>query len=119
MVRRYGCLTTLQQKHMPRSLVSRIWYWSADPSLSIGMHPPAITFRDAAFCVSTFGMTILDCALALHRAASLGHFRYADFNVKQYQDMNKLQHGDLTWIVPGKLIAFSGPIAKYVTSTIG
>lgn len=29
--------------------------------------------------------------------------------------MAKLQNGDFSWIVPGKFLAFSGPISRYET----
>jgi hypothetical protein len=42
-----------------------------------------------------------------------GHFNVKSFSIVQYQHMAKLQHGDFSWIIPGKFIAFSGPLAKY------
>jgi cell division cycle 14 len=78
----------------------------------IGISPPFITFRDAGFCINTFPLTVLDCARAMRRACSLGHFNYRAFNPTAFHNLAKLQNGDLSWIVPGKFLAFSGPIAK-------
>jgi hypothetical protein len=80
----------------------------------IGISPPFITFRDAGFCINTFPLTVLDCARAMRRACSLGHFNYRAFNPTAFHNLAKLQNGDLSWIVPGKFLAFSGPIAKLV-----
>ena len=39
----------------------------------------------------------------------LGWYNYATFNVQEYQHYEKVENGDLNWIVPGKFLAFSGP----------
>lgn len=83
-------------------------------SQCIGINPPFITFRDAGFCINTFPITVLDCARAMRRACTLNHFNFKAFNVMHFQALAKLQNGDLSWIVPGKFLAFSGPLTKYV-----
>ena len=80
----------------------------------IGITPPFITFRDAGFCINTFPITVLDCARAMRKAVSLGHFHYKSFNPTAFHQLAKLQNGDFSWIIPGKFLAFSGPITKYV-----
>jgi len=77
-----------------------------------GINPPFITFRDAGFCINTFPITVLDCARAMRRAVTLGHFNYQTFNLNGFQALSKLQNGDFSWIVPGKFLAFSGPLTK-------
>jgi cell division cycle 14 len=32
--------------------------------------------------------------------------------LKDYEFFEKVQNGDLNWIIPGKFAAFSGPLAK-------
>ena len=81
---------------------------------SLGITPPFITFRDAGFCINTFPITVLDCARAMRKAVSLGHFHYKSFNPTAFHQLAKLQNGDFSWIIPGKFLAFSGPITKYV-----
>jgi cell division cycle 14 len=78
----------------------------------IGINPPFVTYRDAGFCVNIFPITVLDCARAMHRARVLGHFAYKTFSLQTYQHLQKLQNGDISWIIPGKFIAFSGPLTK-------
>lgn len=46
------------------------------------------------------------------KAVSLGHFNYNAFDPARFKSMAQLENGDLSWIVPGKFIAFSGPLSK-------
>lgn len=78
----------------------------------IGIKPAFIPFRDAAFAINTYPITVLDCARAMYKAVSLGHFNYKEFNVQSFTNMSQLQNGDFSWIIPNKFIAFSGPIAN-------
>eukprot|EP01038_Epipyxis_sp_PR26KG_P004615 gene4615-6493_t len=78
----------------------------------IGIDQPFIPFRDAGFCINTFPITVLDCARAMKRAKSLCHFNYKTFSVQNFHNIARLQNGDVSWIVPSKFIAFSGPLAK-------
>jgi cell division cycle 14 len=34
------------------------------------------------------------------------------FDVEEYEHYEQVENGDLNWIVPGKLMAFSGPSAQ-------
>ncbi len=50
-------------------------------------------------------------------AIVLGWYNYDKFDVQEYQNYEKVENGDINWILPGKLIAFSGPLNttdKYV-----
>eukprot|EP00597_Dinobryon_sp_UTEXLB2267_P006670 CAMPEP_0170085342 /NCGR_PEP_ID=MMETSP0019_2-20121128/20256_1 /TAXON_ID=98059 /ORGANISM="Dinobryon sp., Strain UTEXLB2267" /LENGTH=485 /DNA_ID=CAMNT_0010301769 /DNA_START=452 /DNA_END=1910 /DNA_ORIENTATION=+ len=48
----------------------------------------------------------------MYRAKCQSHFHYKSFSVSAFHNLAKLQNGDVSWIVPGKFIAFSGPISK-------
>ncbi|CAM9444290.1 unnamed protein product [Ectocarpus sp. 12 AP-2014] len=76
----------------------------------LGVQPPLIPYRDASFGICTYHLEVLDCARALSRAASLGHFDLGTFNADQYAFYDKIENGDLNWIIPGKFAAFSGPL---------
>lgn len=78
----------------------------------IGIDPPFINFRDAAFSINTFSLTVLDCARAMKKAVIKGHFNFREFSFPTYQKLTKLQNGDISWVIPRKFIAFSGPVAK-------
>jgi hypothetical protein len=78
------------------------------------MSPPLVPFRDAAFDTCSFALTVFDCLCALERALSLGHFDPQAFDLAEYERLDQLQHGDMNWIIPGKFLAFSGPLARCV-----
>mmetsp|Transcript_24735 Transcript_24735/g.22477 ORF Transcript_24735/g.22477 Transcript_24735/m.22477 type:complete len:672 (+) Transcript_24735:201-2216(+) len=73
---------------------------------------PFVPFRDAAFCINTYPLTVLDCVLAMYKAKSLGHFDFNTFSLSNFQKLNKLENGDISWIIPNKFIAFSGPLRE-------
>lgn len=77
----------------------------------MGMNPPFCTFRDAAFAINSFPITVLDCARSFHRALTNKHFDYATFDVNTFQALNRYENGDISWIIPNKFIAFSGPLS--------
>ncbi|GMI14541.1 hypothetical protein TrVE_jg10519 [Triparma verrucosa] len=77
-----------------------------------GLTPPPAPFRDAAFSVCPYPLAVTSAIRGVAKAIELGHFDYETFNVDEYDDMDKLENGDCTWIVKGKLMAFSGPQTK-------
>jgi len=74
--------------------------------------PPLVPFRDAAFDICSFSLTVSDCLTALEKATSLHHFSLSHFDLNAYEYYETLEHGDMNWIIPQKLLAFSGPLAK-------
>jgi len=40
---------------------------------------------------------------------SLGWYDFRSFDPKEYDYYEKVENGDLNWIIPGKFIAFMGP----------
>lgn len=52
---------------------------------------------------------ILDCLRGLEYAIKLGWFDYRTFNINQYEHYEKVENGDLNWIIPKKFVAFSSP----------
>lgn len=55
---------------------------------------------------------LLDCLIGLEYAIKLGWFNYKTFNLSEYEHYEKLENGDLNWILPNKFIAFSSPSDK-------
>ena len=43
-------------------------------------------------------------------ASGLGWYEYKSFAVQEYQHYAKFVNGNMHWIVPGKFIAFEGPM---------
>ncbi|GLH16020.1 Dual specificity protein phosphatase CDC14A, partial [Gryllus bimaculatus] len=77
-----------------------------------GSSPPFLPFRDASFGLSVYHVTLLDCLNAVYKALNLGFFNFEDFDVEEYEYYERVENGDLNWIVPQKFIAFCGPHAK-------
>ncbi|CAI5506154.1 unnamed protein product [Closterium sp. Naga37s-1] len=65
---------------------------------------PLPPFRDASNGACTFHITALDCCQALERAQKGGLI--TGFRVGEYE---RLEQADLTWMLPGRLLAFSTP----------
>jgi len=69
-------------------------------------------YRDATMGICTYKCTIYDCIQGLEYGIKLGWYDYKSFNYKEYEYYEKVEHGDMNWIVPGKFMAFSGPSNK-------
>lgn len=50
-----------------------------------GNSPPFCPFRDAAYGMSTYHLTLLDCLQAIDKAYKLGFFNFEDFDVDEYE----------------------------------
>lgn len=66
-------------------------------------------YIEAGYRPNDYRCSVLDCLRGLEYAIKLGWFNLAKFNVKEYNFYEKIENGDLNWIVPGKFIAFSTP----------
>ncbi|XP_014368336.2 tyrosine-protein phosphatase CDC14 homolog [Papilio machaon] len=67
-------------------------------------------FQDATPGDSAYTISILDCLKAMDKARELGFYDFRDFNYEDYVALDKIEGGDLNWIVPGKFLAFIGPV---------
>jgi len=76
--------------------------------------PPLLPFRDATCGVCTFHLTTLDCARGMEKAIQLGWFDYEKFDVEDYDFSERVENGDMTWVVPGKFLAFAGPHSRLI-----
>ncbi|RZF36487.1 hypothetical protein LSTR_LSTR015289 [Laodelphax striatellus] len=75
-------------------------------------NPKFLPFRDASFGESVYHITLKDCLNAIYKTHSMGFFNFDDFDVEEYEYYERVQNGDLNWIVPQKFLAFCGPHAK-------
>ena len=69
-------------------------------------------FRDASKGDCYYDCTILHCLEGLQEGIRLGWYDYKTFNAKEYEHYEKVENGDLNWIIPGKFLAFMGPVDK-------
>lgn len=79
---------------------------------TLSMFEPFLAFRDPTCGISTYRLTVLDCTRAILRANRVGWIDFNNFNLEEYEYFEQVENGDLNWIVPNKLMAFSGPSAK-------
>lgn len=70
---------------------------------------PPFGFRDAAYGICSFFISVLDCARAIYKAIQCNVWSYEMFALEEYEHYDQLVHGDINWIIPGKVLAFSGP----------
>ncbi|XP_014480769.1 PREDICTED: dual specificity protein phosphatase CDC14B isoform X2 [Dinoponera quadriceps] len=75
-------------------------------------NPGFIMFRDASIGPPCYQISLSDCLSAIYKCHQLGFFNFEDFCVKEYEHFERVENGDLNWIVPGKFIAFCGPHAR-------
>jgi cell division cycle 14 len=61
-----------------------------------------------------FGLSIADCLTGLERAKKLNWFNIQTFDLAKYEFNERLENGDLHWLVPEKFLAFAGPNAANV-----
>ncbi|XP_031788244.1 dual specificity protein phosphatase CDC14C isoform X2 [Nasonia vitripennis] len=66
-------------------------------------------FRDASMGEPCYQISLQDCLSAIYKCHQLGFFDFHDFNLKEYEHFERVENGDLNWILPGKFIAFCGP----------
>jgi len=67
-------------------------------------------FRDASYGDCTYPCTIFHCLKGLEIGMSHGWYVFRDFDNKEYEYYEKVENGDLNWIIPNKFIAFMGPV---------
>ncbi|CAG9764811.1 unnamed protein product [Ceutorhynchus assimilis] len=66
-------------------------------------------FLDASQFICQFTLKIIDCYQAIAKAIIFNFFNFNDFNSLEYDLYNKLEYGDLNWLLPRKFLAFIGP----------
>jgi cell division cycle 14 len=74
-----------------------------------GMTPLCLPFRDAACGVCSFHLTIVDCLKGLEKSIEHRWFDLDTFEVDAYEYFEKVENGDVNWIIPDKFLAFAGP----------
>jgi cell division cycle 14 len=78
----------------------------------LGAQPAFVSFRDAAFSLCTFSVTVFDCLKGVAQAKKCKFLDFDTFDVAAFEYWEKLENGDISWVMPGKLAAFSGPLAQ-------
>lgn len=74
-----------------------------------GVYPAFAPFRDASCGVCSFNLTLLDCWSGLAKAVALGWFDHRTFDIAVYEYYERIENGDMNWVVPGRFLAFACP----------
>ena len=69
-------------------------------------------YRDASKGECYYDMKMLHCLQGLEFAVKEGWYNFRTFNVKEYEHYERVENGDLNWIIPGKFMAFMGPVDR-------
>ncbi|CAI2733836.1 unnamed protein product [Schistosoma spindalis] len=77
--------------------------------LTLNDNRPFLPFRDASFGASTYHLTLLDCLFAVNKALLNKFLDFDTFDLQEYEHFEKVENGDLSWIIPNKFLAFCGP----------
>lgn len=66
-------------------------------------------FRDAGQGPTLFDLRIIDCLRGLRKALDCKLLNLDTLDVTEYLFREKIENGDMNWIVPGKFLAMAGP----------
>lgn len=73
------------------------------------IYPPFKPYHDATQFKCTYELTVLDCLKGLHRGVQQRCVDFRTFNVDEYEHFERVECGDLNWLVKDKFLAFAGP----------
>lgn len=69
-------------------------------------------FRDVLTTPTVFDLTVMDCLNGIYRAANERWFDISTFDCEIWEEMAKVENGDMTWIIPGKALALATPYSR-------
>uniref|UniRef100_A0A6P6XT81 protein-tyrosine-phosphatase n=1 Tax=Dermatophagoides pteronyssinus TaxID=6956 RepID=A0A6P6XT81_DERPT len=78
-------------------------------SISYLAYKTFTSFVDAGFDTSEYYLHLDDCFMAIYKASITEILNMDRFNLNEYLFYEKVENGDLNWIVPGKFLAFCDP----------
>ncbi|XP_068427245.1 dual specificity protein phosphatase CDC14AB-like [Clinocottus analis] len=78
-------------------------------TLISGNNTGYLPFRDAGVGECFYNLTLLDCLQGIQKALQHAFFDFESFNVEEYEHYERVENGDMNWIIPGKVLAFSSP----------
>eukprot|EP01134_Creolimax_fragrantissima_P007371 CFRG7371T1 len=96
-----GAFCVLVLKHTPKEVKQRF----------AALMPSLPQFRDAGVGPSTWDLKVMHAIKGLHKGEQHGFYSRHSFCPEVYKFYEQVDHGDLNWIVPNKVLAFSGPHA--------
>ena len=73
------------------------------------INPTFIAYRDASYGVCSYKCTLRSCLRGIETAVKAKLFDPSFFDLRAYEFYEKVQNGDMNWIIPNRLLAFSTP----------
>uniref|UniRef100_A0A671NUI1 protein-tyrosine-phosphatase n=1 Tax=Sinocyclocheilus anshuiensis TaxID=1608454 RepID=A0A671NUI1_9TELE len=123
MLYRYCCKLNKKLKSFTLTRKRIVHYTSfdqrkrANAAVLIGAYAVSISLLSLSLSLIAFtGLEDLHPGRSLSRPCKIalqhGFLNFETFDVNEYEHYERVENGDLNWIVPGKLLAFSGPHPK-------
>eukprot|EP00750_Incisomonas_marina_P006097 INCI14320.4.p1 GENE.INCI14320.4~~INCI14320.4.p1 ORF type:complete len:441 (+),score=74.92 INCI14320.4:130-1452(+) len=72
-------------------------------------HKAFVPFHDASPVACTYKLTVYHALQAIEKANRLTLFDYENFDIRDYEEREKVECGDLNWIIHKRCFAFAGP----------
>ncbi|EYB98381.1 hypothetical protein Y032_0131g1592 [Ancylostoma ceylanicum] len=77
--------------------------------LEAAQPPKFIGFRDAALGEPTYLLHLHDVLRAVEKGLHHKWFDINTFDAEEYELYERVENGDMNWIIPGKILSFCGP----------
>jgi cell division cycle 14 len=72
------------------------------------------TFRDASYSnTCEYRLPITSCMAGISQGLLHGWMDLPNFNLEEYEYYDRVENGDLNWVLPRKFIAFAGPHSEH------
>ena len=73
--------------------------------------PPVAPWHDASPSLDSFHLSTLDVLRGIAKARACGFFSFEHgaFDCEEYETYEKVENGDMNWLVNGRFLAFAGP----------
>ncbi|KAF7638559.1 hypothetical protein Mgra_00001937 [Meloidogyne graminicola] len=81
--------------------------------------PRFVGFRDAAMGIPLYLLHVQHVIQSVEKALRFKWLNFENFDPDEYEFYEKVENGDLNWIVPGKVLSFCGPHDKAYTTDNG
>ncbi|CAK7202798.1 cell division control protein 14 [Sporothrix eucalyptigena] len=70
--------------------------------------PPLMPFRDAGYSQADYGITVQDVVYGVWKAKEEGCCQLDNFDLAEYEQFERVEHGDFNWVTP-HFLAFASP----------
>ncbi|KAJ6224877.1 hypothetical protein RDWZM_003422 [Blomia tropicalis] len=100
-----GSYCIICHQHKPDEVLKKL----IETSTSYLAYKQFASFVHAGFDACRYFLTLEDCFWGIFKGIQCKFFNIEQFNIKDYQYYEKVENGDLNWIVPEKIIAFCDP----------